>query len=418
MKIEKIIAREIYDSRGWPTIQCELVLENGISAISSVPTGLSKSRHEAFELRDNDKRLWGHGVARAIENIQQVIAPALVGKEPNGPTMDILMLDLDGRPDKSFLGANTILAVSMAIYKAQAIQEQIQLYELIAYLCGADTITMPFPEFNLINGGLHAPGTCQIQEFLIIPVGAPHFRAAMELGVTIFHELKNILHKHRKSTAVGDEGGFASDLTDEEALLYLTQAIEQGTRDGSKGSCVIGLDLAASQWYDPATSLYTWKGKQITASNLMEEYAKLLETYPIYSIEDPFAQDDWKNWQIITDKFAQEIQIIGDDIFATNFDRIEEGIKENVATAAIIKPNQIGTITETLQAIQLCQKNNIKTIVSHRSGDTEDTFIADLAVGTSAGQIKAGGCSRSERIAKYNRLLTIEDTLLAEFIME
>lgn len=416
MKIAQIVAREIYDSRGWPTIQCNLVLEDGMVITSSVPSGLSRSRHEAYELRDGGKRLWGKGVYKAIENIEEVIAPSLIGKTPNGPTMDITMLDLDGTSDKSNLGANSILAVSMAVYKAQAYNEQIQLYELLAYLCGAETITMPFPQFNLINGGLHSNNKMQIQEFLVVPVGCQYFRTAMELGVTIFHELKNVLSKHGKSIAVGDEGGFAPQATtDLEALTYLHEAIER-VNGSEEANCLIAVDFAASQFYDRTSGLYTWQGKHLTSAQLIEVYEELVDEYPIYSIEDPLAEDDWEGWKLITKKLGDEIQIIGDDLYATNFFRIEKGIQDKASTAAIIKPNQIGTITETLQAIQLCKNNNMNMVVSHRSGETNDTFIADLAVGSSAGQIKAGGCSRGERLAKYNRLLEIEDGLLAGFV--
>lgn len=411
MKISQVAAREIYDSRGWPTIQCTIILDDGSTVTSSVPTGLSRGRHEAYELRDGGKRLWGRGVLRAVENIELVIAPALIGKEPNGPTMDILMLDEDGTTDKSHLGANTLLAVSMAVYKAQALAEKIELYELIAYLVGAETITMPFPQFNLINGGAHADTTMQIQEFLLVPAGASNFRAAMELCVTVFHELKNVLHKHGKSTAVGDEGGFAPQgVSDQQALAFLYEAIERVSQEGSNS--VIALDVAASQFYDRETGLYKFGGADLKTAELIDVYRKLMGEYPIFSLEDPLAEDDWDGWRFMKKEMGGDVQMVGDDLFATNFHRIEKGIKDNISTAAIIKPNQIGTITETLQAIQLCKNNDLDVIISHRSGDTEETFIADLAVGTSAGQIKAGGCSRGERLAKYNRLLTIEDTLL------
>lgn len=418
MKISKIIAREIYDSRGWPTVQCNLLLEDGMVITSSVPSGLSRSRHEAYELRDGGKRLWGKGVYKAIENIEEIIAPGLIGKVPNGPTMDITMLDLDGTSDKSNLGANSILAVSMAVYKAQAYNEQIQLYELLAYLCGAETITMPFPQFNMLNGGLHADDKMQIQEFLVVPIGCPHFRTAMDLGATVFHELKNVLHKHGKSTAVGDEGGFApQNVTDMEALAFLQEAIER-VESEEVNNCVIAVDFSANQFYDRTSGLYNWQGKWLNSAQLVEVYEELVDQFPIYSMEDPLAEDDWEGWHMIRKKLGDDIQIVGDDLYATNFFRIEKGIQDKATTAAIIKPNQIGTITETLQAIQLCRNNNMNMIVSHRSGETDDTFIADLAVGSSAGQIKAGGCSRGERLAKYNRLLEIEDALLAGFVDE
>lgn len=415
MKITHIKAREIFDSRGCPTVECELYLDNGMTTTASVPTGLSRSHHEAYELRDGGSRLGGMGVTKAVENIEKIIAPALIGKEPNGPTLDIAILDLDTMPDKSRLGANAILAVSMAVYKAQAIFEQIELYELLAYLCGAETISVPLPQFNFINGGVHADNGLPIQEFLILPVGASSFRSAMEIGVTLFQELKTILRKKGKSTAVGDEGGFAAQFaSSEEAIECLVEAMERvGKSDDSR--CVIGLDFAATQYYDSTSTLYSWNNKKLSSLELIEAYQTLLQTYPVYSIEDPLAEDDWVAWQTLMTACGSEIQIIGDDIFATNFYRIEEGIKQGLANAVLIKPNQIGTITETLQAIQLCKQNNMKTVVSHRSGETNDSFIADLAVGASAGQIKAGGCSRGERLAKYNRLLAIEDQLLQTF---
>lgn len=416
MKIAKLIAREIYDSRGWPTVQCDLILDNGTHVSASVPTGLSRGNYEAYELRDGGKRLWGMGVLRAVEIIEDVIAPALIGKEPNGPLMDITMLDLDGTSDKSKLGANTILAVSMAVYKAQAYEQGIELFELIAHLMGTATVTMPFAQFNVINGGLHGDNKMQIQEFLLIPVGVESFRAATELAVTIYHELKNVLHKHNKSICVGDEGGFAPpNMSDEEALDYLYQAIERVDHEEAH-NCVIALDLAASQFYDRATGTYTWQHEMVHPQQMIEIYGNLMEQYPIYSLEDPLDQDDWENWGHLTELYGKDVQIVGDDIFATNFNRIAEGIKDHAATAAVIKPNQIGTITETLQAIQLCKQYGFDIVISHRSGETAETFIADLAVGTSAGQIKAGGCSRSERLAKYNRLLAIEEDLLAKSV--
>lgn len=414
MKITKIGAREIYDSRGWPTVACDVTLDDGTVVTASVPTGLSRGKYEAHEVRDGGKRLWGKGVLRAVEHINEIIGPGLIYKEPNGPTMDILMLDMDGTQDKSHLGANAILAVSMALYKAQAYKEEIELYELIAHIMGSDTVTMPFPQFNLFNGGMHGNNNMQIQEFLLVPAGASNFRAAMELCVTVFHELKNVLHKYGKSTAVGDEGGFAPlNVSDAEALQYLYEAIER-ISNNEGGNCVIGLDVAASHLYDPSTRLYDFKTQQMSDSELIEYYHTLMQEYPIYSLEDPLDQDDWDGWQDLVKELGTDVQIVGDDIFATNFHRIEEGIKKKIATAAIIKPDQIGTVTETLQAIQLCRQHELDIIVSHRSGETDETFIADLAVGTSAGQIKAGGCSRGERLAKYNRLLAIEDALLGE----
>ena len=273
---------------------------------------------------------------------------------------------------------------------------------------------MPFAQFNLINGGVHADNEMQIQEFLLIPVGVSSFRESMELAVTVYHELKNVLHKHQKITCVGDEGGFASvNMNDIQALDYLYEAVERVGQDRAH-SCVLALDVAASQFYDRTMQTYTWHNKMVNAQQLIALYGELMEQYPIYSIEDPLDQDDWNNWEYLTALYGKDVQIVGDDIFATNFNRIEQGIQNRAATAAIIKPNQIGTITETLQAIQLCKQHEFDIVISHRSGETTDVFIADLAVGTNAGQIKAGGCSRSERLAKYNRLLAIEQDLLAK----
>lgn len=414
MKIVKTVAREIFDSRGWPTIQCELFLDTGHSVISSVPSGLSRSHYEAHELRDSGERLWGQGVSKAVESIEKIIAPALLNKEPNGPMMDIMLLDLDGMPDKSHIGANALLAASMAIYRAQAYSEQVELYELLAYLVGSETITMPLPQLNLINGGVHADNKLTFQEFLVIPIGAENFKSAMDLGVTVFHELKGILHKHGQRTTVGDEGGFAPFLAnDEEAINCLLEAIQRSSQN-NETNCVIGIDAAASQFYERSSGMYRWAGQLITTDELIALYEELINKYPIFSLEDPLAEDDWNGWKLLTNKLSDKIQVIGDDIFATNFDRIEQGIKDTVATATVIKPNQIGTVTETLQVIQLCKQHDFKMVVSHRSGETDDTFIADLAVGASTGQIKAGGCSRGERLAKYNRLLAIEDTLLRD----
>lgn len=411
MKITNVLAREIYDSRGWPTIQCEVVLDDNVSFVSSVPTGLSRGRYEACDLRDGDKRLWGHGVQKAIDNIENIIAPELIGNEPQVFEADLKMIELDGTSDKSHLGANATLAVSMSLYRAQAHMEGIELFELIAYLSGSESVTMPFPFLNVINGGIHAENNCNIQEFMIVPVGFNSFRESMESAIVIFHELKNVLHKHGKHTLVGDEGGFAPNFkSDEEALDILTETLEKVPFD--TGHCVIALDVAASQLYDAALGAYIVNGKRFTTDDMLTWYEKLVSLYPIYSIEDGLDQDDWDGWKSLYALFGDRMQIVGDDIFATNKDRIITALENDIHAGVIVKPNQIGTITETIQAIQLCKENQLTTIVSHRSGDTEDNFIADLAVGTSCGQIKSGGCSRSERLSKYNRLLRIEDTLM------
>ncbi len=412
MNIASIVGHEIYDSRGWPTLLCAIHLDDGFVSYASVPTGLSRSKHEARELRDGDKRLWGKGVRKAIEMIEQVIAPEFIGQEPNAIAMDFKMIEMDGSADKSYLGANTLLAVSMAMYRAQAYAEGIELFELIGYLFGAESITIPFPFFNVINGGVHAQNNLTIQEFMIVPVGVPTFRESMEIGVVVYQELKNALTKRGYSTAVGDEGGFSPEVkSDEEALDILTEVLERvGSSEGNR--CVIALDFASSQFYDKLSHTYQWGKKRLSAKEMIEVYDEFVSAYPIYSIEDGLSEDDWDGWKAMKGALQTKVQIVADDLVATNIERIARSIEEDCTTSVIIKPNQIGTITETLQAIKLCKENNLNTIVSHRSGETEDSFIADMAIGSSAGQIKAGGLSRSERLAKYNRILLIEDMLI------
>lgn len=412
MKITRLIGREIFDSRGLPTIECEIILEDGTFLISSVPSGLSRGKHEAVELRDGGKRLMGMGISKALDNIEQIIAPRLIGQEPEVVLLDTLMLELDGTDDKSKLGANAILAVSMAVLKAQAVVEGLEPYEMIAHLCGFESIALPLPMFNMINGGVHARNKLQIQEFLVVPVDMPSFRVAMESSIMLFHTLKELLLKDGKELNVGDEGGFASNFKDEmEALDYLAQAIEK-TKKSVQGHFVLGLDVAASQFYDAKKKKYKWHGKLLSSDQMIDMYEKLADSYPIYSIEDGLSEDDWAGWKQMTEALNTKIQIVGDDIFATNAQKIWEGIEQGVATAAIIKPNQIGTVTETLQAIKLCKEYTMNVIVSNRSGETNDTFISELAVGTSSGHLKAGGCTRGERMSKYNQLLRIEDALV------
>lgn len=411
MKIERIVAREIYDSAGWPTVQCEIYLENGDSVISSVPSGTSVSEYEAVELRDGDARLCGKGVRKAVDNIEQIIAPHFIGLHPQALEMDMKMIELDGTTNKSKLGANALLAVSMSLYRAEALCEGMELYEFIATLMDEDSVSLPFPLLNVINGGAHTDNNLRIQEFLIMPVGAPTFRSAFEAGVLVFHELGELLKSLDKSTALGMEGGYACNFrTEREALDLLLEAIERVSKRHTL-SCVIALDVAASQFYDPITGLYHWHDRTLTAHDMISFYQDLVTQYPIYSLEDPLSEDDWAGWISITQLLKEKVQIVGDDIFATDVQRIAKAAELHAATSVIIKPNQVGTITETLQAITLCKTQNLHTIVSHRSADTEDTFIADLAVGTSVGQIKSGSCARSERVAKYNRLLAIEDEL-------
>ncbi len=428
-KITRLIAREIFDSRGVPTIQAELALEGGISVTSCVPSGASVGKHEAVELRDGGKRLFGKGVTKAIDNIERVIAPQLVGKELSALDQDQLIIALDGTPNKKKLGANATLAVSQALYRAQSAIEGVELYEFIAWVVGQDQVAMPIPMFNVINGGVHSDNGLRIQEFMVAPLGAASYKEACEAGMIFSHQLKKILREKNKMVAVGDEGGYACAFEDDiEALDCLMETM---ISLGKNGEQVFGiaLDVAASEFYDKDKQRYDWYGEQVTSGDLISLYAELAKTYPIYSIEDGLAEDDWTGWQKLTEVctvpegepamrtssppvYGTPCQIVGDDLFVTNVKRITKGLELHAANAAIIKPNQIGTITEALQAIQLCQENGLNTVVSHRSGETCDTFIADMAVGTSAGQIKAGGCNRSERLSKYNRLLTIEDHLM------
>ncbi|MGB8367123.1 MAG: phosphopyruvate hydratase, partial [Candidatus Babeliales bacterium] len=377
---------------------------------ASVPAGASCGTHEAVELRDGGNRLEGLGVLKSIDIIENKIAPMLIGKEPNVVQMDIMLLELDNTPNKSKLGANTMLAVSIAICKAQALAESLELYELIAYICSFELVALPCPLINILNGGLHADNNFSVQEIMIMPLNQPSFRSALEVGFTIFHGLKKLLHKQGKLTAIGDEGGFAPIFTDlQQALNLVMEAIEQY---GNGNPVMIALDIASSHFYDQKTDTYLWYGKQINKQELIEIYQQLTTKYPIYSIEDGLTETDWNGWEQLNELLGSQAKIIGDDIFATNPERIWHGIEEDTAQGAIIKPNQIGTVTETLQAAKLCKEYNWDVIVSHRSGETNDSFIADLAVGISAEQMKAGGCTRGERMAKYNRLLKIEDQLM------
>ncbi len=412
MKISKIMGREIFDSRGFPTIECELILEDDSFVTASVPAGASCSSYEVCDLRDGGTRLFGKGVQTAIKNLETIIAPALIGSEPDVITLDELMIELDGTERKSKLGGNAMLAASIAVCKAQALINNLYPYELIAYLCQKESVVIPFALFNILNGGAHANNNLAIQEFMILPTGAKTFRQSLEQAMTIFHTLAKILAKKGKSTAVGDEGGFAPmDIGEYEALDLIMEAIVTSGID-SPNDVVIGLDIAATQFYDPQTQLYQWQGKKVDVDVLIDFYGQLINKYPIYSIEDPCAESDYMGWKKMMVGAGDKIHIVGDDVFSTNMAHLSKGITEGLVDAAIIKLNQIGTVTETLQAVELCKENDIITIVSHRSGETNDDFIVDLAVGTNSGFLKAGGCCRGERMAKYNRLLKIEDDLL------
>lgn len=416
MKITNVKAREIFDSRGMPTLECQIFLDNDYSVLASVPSGISKGVHEALELRDGGSRLFGKGVLKARQIIETVFAPELIGASPDLAAIDRFMIEADGTVSKTKYGANTLLAVSMAVAKAQAVSERMELYECIAHLYGAQTVMLPYPLFNVINGGLHADNGLVFQEFMVLPIGGTNFRESLELGAVFFHELKNLLVKAGKRIVFGDEGGVATLFKSEyEALDYITETI---TRVGSGDLFRIALDVAASEFYNTTTKCYELHNEFLTSEELVSFYTKLIQTYPIFSIEDGLAQDDWQGWIHLKSVLGETIQLVGDDLFASSAQRIKHGVALNAANAVIIKPNQVGTITEILQALQLCSELGLNAIISHRSGETEDTFIADLAVGTSAGQIKAGGLTRSERLAKYNRLLRIEDQLVSSMLLD
>jgi len=413
MKIERIQGRLIYDSRGYPTVACDLMLQDGSVVTASVPSGKSCSTYEAVELRDGGSLFDGRGVQKAIHAINRSIAPILVGQEPNVVEMDINMAQLDGTDNKSKLGANSILAVSMAVCRAQAVVEMMDLYELLAHLCEFDAVSLPVPMFNMINGGVHANNKLSVQEFLVVPTGMDSFKEAMVFGSNVYHTLQKLLEARGKSTAVGDEGGFAPEFVNTQEVLELLHEAIQKTETICEGTAYISLDIAATQLYDKKNNSYTLDGQQFTTNELMAWYLQLCDQFPILSIEDGLREDDWNGWEHMSELLQNKVTLVGDDIFATNPERIHKGIEADIAQAVIIKPNQIGTITETLQAIQLCHDNGVEVIASHRSGETNDTFIADLAMAASASYLKAGACARGERVAKYNHLLAIEDGLTA-----
>lgn len=414
MKIKSITAREILDSRGTPTIETCVVTESGSMGVASVPSGASTGEHEAIELRDNDPaRYFGKGVLKAVANVNNVIAPALLGLSVfEQSRIDMTMIALDGTPTKSRLGANAILSVSLAVAKAASARLDTPLYR---YLGAPNSNVLPVPMMNIMNAGSHSDSPVAFQEFMIRPVGADSFTHALRMGAEIFHVLKGILRDKGLSTAVGDEGGFAPDLTGvDEALSLIVSAIDKaGYVPGE--DVMIALDCASSEFYLDGRYDYTkFEGKNapvLDSNGQLEFLGELIRRYPIDSIEDGMGENDWNGWKEMTAKIGDRCQLVGDDLFVTNVEYLSKGIKENCANAILIKLNQIGTLTETLEAIAMAQRHGYKAIVSHRSGETEDTFIADLAVATNSGQIKTGSLSRSERIAKYNRLLKIEQEL-------
>ncbi|MGH7528772.1 MAG: phosphopyruvate hydratase [Gemmatimonadales bacterium] len=406
-------AREILDSRGNPTIETEVTLASGAAGMAAVPSGASTGEHEAVELRDGDpQRFGGKGVLEAVKNVNEVIGPRLEGLAAEEQiVVDYAMIDLDGTPNKGHLGANAILSVSLAVARAAAEEAGLPLYR---YLGGPVAHVLPVPMMNILNGGAHAANTVDAQEFMIVPIGADSFGEGLRMGVEVFHALKKVLTKRGLSTAVGDEGGFAPDLpNDEAALEAVMAAIETAGFEAGK-DIAIALDVAASELYDADRSAYVFrksKGGEKPAAEMIALYKSWIDRYPIVSIEDGLAEDDWDGWAQLTPALQERVQLVGDDLFCTNADRLARGIEAGVANAILIKVNQIGTLTETLQCIDLARGSGYGAIISHRSGETEDTFIADLAVATGVGQIKTGSASRTDRVAKYNRLLRIAEEL-------
>ena len=412
-KIAKTIGREILDSRGNPTVEADVYLEDGSMGRAAVPSGASTGEHEAIELRDGDKtRYLGKGTRKAAEHVSGEIAAAILGMEATyQEEIDRKMIKLDGTPNKSRLGANAILAVSMAVARAAAASQKLPLYR---YLGGASASLLPVPMMNILNGGAHADNSVDPQEFMIAPYGAARFSEALRMGAEVFHTLKSVLKKKGYSTSVGDEGGFAPNLkSNEEALEVILEAIAQaGYKVGT--DIALALDPASSEFYDASKGQYVFKKSdksEKTSEQMVEFWSNWVRQYPIISIEDGMAEDDWKGWKILTDALGSKIQLVGDDIFVTNTERLARGIKEGIANSILIKVNQIGSLTETLEAMQMAAAAGYTSVVSHRSGETEDTFISDFVVATGAGQIKTGSVSRTDRIAKYNQLLRIEEEL-------
>lgn len=414
MKIESIIAREILDSRGNPTVEVDVILESGVMGRASVPSGASTGEHEALELRDGDtKRYGGKGTQKAVENIHKIIAPELIGCSAlQQRAIDRRMLELDGTPTKSRLGANAILGVSLAVAKAAANYLELPLYR---YIGGVNTYVMPVPMMNIINGGSHSDAPIAFQEFMIRPVGAASFREGLRMGAEVFHALKKVLHDRGLSTAVGDEGGFAPALNGtEDALDSILAAIQEAGYEPGK-DIRIGMDCASSEFYKNGIYDYTifegQKGKKRTADEQIDYLESLIDRYPIDSIEDGMSENDWDGWKKLTDRIGSRCQLVGDDLFVTNVEFLSKGIALGCGNSILIKVNQIGTLSETLDAIEMAHRHGYTTVTSHRSGETEDATIADIAVATNSGQIKTGSLSRSDRMAKYNQLLRIEEEL-------
>ena len=411
--IASVHARQILDSRGNPTVEVDVITESGFFGRAAVPSGASTGKHEAVELRDGDKAVYvGKGVLKAFENVNKIIAPKLLGVPATEQALvDKMLIEIDGTANKAKLGANATLAVSMAVAKAAAQASNLNLYR---YLGGVNAITLPVPLMNILNGGVHADNKIDFQEFMIVPTGASTFSEGLRWGVEIFHQLKNVLKKKGYSTNVGDEGGFAPDIqSNEEAIETVLQAIEAaGYKAGSQIN--IAMDAASTEMYDEKTKSYKFyksSGKVISSDQMVAYWTEWVNKYPIISIEDGMAEDDWDGWKKLTDAIGNRCQLVGDDLFVTNVVRLQEGIDKGIANSILVKVNQIGTVTETINAVRLAQTNGYTSIMSHRSGETEDTTIADLAVALNCGQIKTGSASRTDRLAKYNQLIRIEEEL-------
>ena len=408
--IELVYAREVLDSRGNPTVEVEVELESGAVGRAIVPSGASTGAFEAVELRDGDKgRYIGKGVEKAVANVNEIIAPELEGMDAfDQPAIDALMIELDGTHNKGKLGANAILGVSMAVARAAAEELGLPLFQ---YIGGVNAKQLPVPMMNILNGGEHADNSVDVQEFMILPVGAKSFREGLRMGAEVFHSLKKVLSERGLACGVGDEGGFAPNLgSNREALELIVEAIEKaGYKPGD--DVRLGLDVAATEMYDKETKLYDLKheGKKLTAEQMVDLYEEWVNNFPIVTIEDGLDEEDWDGWKVLTDRLGKKVQLVGDDLFVTNTERLERGIEAGVANSILIKVNQIGTITETLDAIEMAKRAGYTAVISHRSGETEDTTIADLAVAVNAGQIKTGAPSRTDRVAKYNQLLRIEE---------
>jgi enolase len=416
-KIKKTKAREILDSRGNPTVEVDVILDNGILGRAAVPSGASTGSKEAVELRDNDKKRYlSKGVLKAVANVNEIIAPELIGKNPKKQkAIDYLMIKLDDTENKAKLGANAILGVSLAVAKAAAHDEGMSIFK---YLGGKEARRLPIPFFNILNGGKHADNNVDIQEFMIAPIGAKSFREALRMGAETYHNLKAVLKSKGLNTAVGDEGGFAPDLSsNEEALQVIVMAIEKAKYKPGQDIAVV-LDPAASEFYQDGRYFLKADNKRLSSEEMVKYYKNLISKYPIISIEDGLAEDDWNGWQILTKELGKKIQLTGDDIFVTNPKILAEGIKRSIANSVLIKLNQIGTLSETLETVEMAKKAGYTCVFSHRSGETEDSFLADVTVATNAGQLKTGAPARSERLAKYNQLLRIEEELGSQSIFK